>query len=122
MMRNTVLALMSAVLLSACATQPKTAEEFWFGQGERFGSNGYQLENSHLDRIKEKVPFEQQAYIDGYKKGKLSYCDPNHAFEKGIQGKRYEGQCDDFPDPVRVRAEWQRGWDAFIGMDFYRHR
>ena len=42
------------------------------------------------------------------------------AFEKGIQGTRYTDQCAGQPQEVMIKAEWQRGWDAFIGSDFYK--
>ncbi|WP_286294359.1 DUF2799 domain-containing protein [Vibrio apostichopi] len=108
--------------LSACSSSPQTASEFWYGQGERFGANGHVVDNDALVDIKKKVPFDESSYQEGYAKGKLEYCDPFRAFEKGIQGTRYDGQCIGMPQEVMTKAEWQRGWDAFIGADFYRVR
>ncbi len=33
-----------SILLTSCATVPTTPKEYWFGQGERFGSRGYSIE------------------------------------------------------------------------------
>ncbi|CAE6889907.1 DUF2799 domain-containing protein [Vibrio sp. B1FLJ16] len=112
-----ILALLS---ITACSSSPKTASEYWYGQGERFGANGYQYDNEILATLKESVTFDEQAYGHGYEAGKAEYCDPFKAFEKGIQGVRYNGQCVGQPQEIMIKAEWQRGWDAFIGSDFYK--
>ncbi|MDV6253137.1 DUF2799 domain-containing protein [Vibrio sp. EA2] len=114
--------LVSVVLLTlqACSANPKSAEDYWYGQGERFGANGYQYDNDILTTLKESVAFDEPSYKRGYKAGKAEYCDPFKAFEKGIQGIRYNGQCSDHPQEVMIKAEWQRGWEAFIGSDFYK--
>lgn len=109
---------LTVFLLLGCSSVPQTAEEYWFGQGERFGSRGYNIETDALAKMKEKVPFNEAAYLDGYNKGISEYCDPFQAFEKGIRGVRYTGQCDEQKEVVMIKAEWQRGWDAFIGYDF----
>lgn len=106
--------------LQACSTAPKTPAEYWYGQGERFGSNGYRYDNDVLANLKESVSFDEASYKAGYEAGKAEYCDPFKAFEKGIQGTRYTDQCADQPQEVMIKAEWQRGWDAFIGSDFYK--
>ena len=111
-----------AFSLVACSSSPKTASEFWYGQGERFGSRGYAIDNDSLVDIQEKVGFDESAYLAGYEKGKSEFCDPYKAFEKGIKGTRYTEQCADMPQEVMIKAEWQRGWDAFIGADFYKFR
>lgn len=109
--------LLLPLLLSACSSPPKTAEEYWFGQGERFGSRGYNIETDSLEKMKEKIPFNQAAYSEGYKKGINDYCDPFQAFNKGISGVRYVGQCDSQKEIVMIKAEWERGWQAFLAWD-----
>ncbi|GLR07041.1 DUF2799 domain-containing protein [Vibrio hyugaensis] len=106
--------------LQACTSSPRTPAEYWYGQGERFGSNGYQYDNDVLANLKEKKPFDEVSYKKGYEAGKAEYCDPFKAFEKGIQGVRYTDQCSGQDQEVMIKAEWQRGWDAFIGSDFYK--
>ncbi|MCG9631555.1 DUF2799 domain-containing protein [Vibrio sp. Isolate30] len=121
-MKRIISTLMFTLVLSACSQTPKTAAEFWYGQGERFGLHGYAINNDSLESVKEKVPFDEDAYKEGYLKGKAEYCDPFKAFEKGIRGTRYTGQCEGMPNEDMLKAEWQRGWDTFIGADFYRFR
>ncbi|ASM95603.1 DUF2799 domain-containing protein [Vibrio vulnificus] len=122
-MKNYSLAALCFIALAGCTSStPMTSEEFWFNQGYRFGVHGYQQESESLSAIKEKVPFEQNAYMQGYEKGKKEYCDPFHAFEKGIRGIRYTGQCSEYANEAMIKAEWQRGWDTFLGADFYRFR
>jgi hypothetical protein len=121
-MKYIISAALIVFSLSACTSQPKTGSEFWYGQGERFGSHGYSIDNDALTDIKDKVEFDESAYLAGYEKGKAEYCDPYKAFEKGIKGTRYTDQCLGMPQETMIKAEWQRGWDAFIGADFYRVR
>ncbi|MCF7354368.1 DUF2799 domain-containing protein [Vibrio sp. CK2-1] len=114
--------ILFVVLLASCTNKPVSPEDFWYGQGYRFGSNGYDFDNSQLPSLKEKVKFDEDSYQKGYLDGKKVYCDPDQAFNKGISGEKYTGQCDDSPQDVRIRVEWQRGWDAFIGADMIRVR
>ncbi len=119
-MRKMLIITLVSLFITACSSSPKTAEEYWYGQGERFGANGYQYDNDTLTALKESVSFDEQAYKSGYEVGKREYCDPFRAFEKGVQGIRYQGQCEDQPQEVMIKAEWQRGWETFIGSDFYK--
>lgn len=119
-MKNILVIPFVLLTLQACSSTPQTPEEYWFSQGERFGANGYQYDNHVLANLKEKTPFDEASYKQGYESGKAEYCDPFKAFEKGIQGIRYTDQCVGQPEEVMIKAEWQRGWDAFIGADFYR--
>lgn len=119
-MKKVLLVSVLFLTLQACSSNPKTAEEYWYGQGERFGANGYTYDNGILATLKESVAFDEQSYKNGYKAGKAEYCDPFKAFEKGRQGIRYDGQCSGQPQETMIKAEWQRGWEAFIGSDFYK--
>ncbi|USD64586.1 DUF2799 domain-containing protein [Vibrio sp. SCSIO 43136] len=117
-----ILLVVLSIALVGCTAQVKSPEEFWFGQGYRFGSAGYDQENSFLANIKERVPFDQKSYLAGYKKGLSEYCDPFEAFAKGRQGTLYTGQCDGHEQEIQIKADWQRGWDAFVGQDFFPSR
>ncbi|SON49294.1 DUF2799 domain-containing protein [Vibrio tapetis] len=108
------------VVVAGCSTKTLTADEYWYGQGYRFGMAGYDSDNRLLANLKDKVPFQSENYMQGYTDGKLEYCDPFSAFEKGISGTLYTGQCDGHKQQVMIEAEWQRGWDAFVGSDFFR--
>ena len=119
-MKKLLFVLFVLSTLQACASSPKTAEEFWYGQGERFGASGYQYDNNVLANLKKKASFDQASYKKGYEAGKAEFYDPFTAFSKGVQGIRYTGQCSGQPQEVMIKAEWQRGWDAFIGSDFYK--
>jgi len=121
-MKRIIFTLLFTGMLSACSQTPRTSSEFWYGQGERFGLHGFAIDNDSLESIKQKVPFDENSYKEGYAKGKMKYCDPYSAFEKGIRGVRYVDQCADMPQEDLLKAEWQRGWDAFIGADFYNFR
>ncbi len=110
---------LASIMLVACTSTPKTASEYWFGLGERLGSLGYSESITEINKYKEKVPFDELAYQKGYAKGKADYCDPSQAFNKGIGGIRYTGQCEGFSQESMIESEWRRGWEAFIGADFY---
>lgn len=105
-------------ILVGCTSSYQTNSDYWLGQGERLGRNGYPAESNLLLELKEKVPFDEHAYLAGYKKGKKEYCDPYRAFEKGVQGKRYQDQCLGMPQEIIIKTEWNRGWEVFIGASF----
>ncbi len=111
-----LVAVVSA-FIAACSSSSMTHQEYWFGQGERFGSTGMSIDNNVLEQMKQQRPFDEVSYVQGYQKGKLSYCDPYKAFEKGIQGTRYNEQCSGMPHEVMIKAEWQRGYDAFMSLE-----
>ncbi len=119
-MKKVLLVSFALWALQACSSSPRTAAEFWYGQGERFGANGYQYDNDIFKTLKKSVVFDEQSYKNGYEAGKAEYCDPFKAFEKGVRGIRYNDQCTGQPQEVMIKAEWQRGWDAFVGSDFYK--
>ncbi|MEZ8193599.1 DUF2799 domain-containing protein [Vibrio cortegadensis] len=119
-MKKLILCTCFIMTMTACAKNVQTDDEFWFSQGERLGRSGYGVESDILDRIKAKVPFQITPYSLGYQKGLLEYCNPYNAFAKGISGIRYNGKCEDHEQAVMIKVEWQRGWDAFIGADFYK--
>jgi hypothetical protein len=119
---RTLTFLTIATLVVACSSSHGTDEEYWFAKGERFGSLGYSYDNDKLTLLKEKVPFDEAAYLSGYEKGKEEFCDPYQAFEKGMQGQQYQGQCEGMKHEALIEADWRRGWDAFIGADFYKFR
>lgn len=118
---KTFIILAIGTLATACSSSPKTNAEYWFAKGERFGSLGYAYDNDRLTAIKDKAPFDEAAYSAGYKKGKEEYCDPFRAFEKGMQGLQYKGQCEGMRHEEMIEADWRRGWDAFLGSDPYKN-
>ncbi|MEL7292741.1 MAG: DUF2799 domain-containing protein [Pseudomonadota bacterium] len=122
MSKKNLITLFLLIGLQACSSSPKTPSDYWMGQGERVGAAGYAYKNIVIENLKTNVPFDEEAYKKGYESGKRKYCDPFKAFEKGMQGVKYTGQCLEYPQEAMIKAEWQRGWDAFIGADFYRQR
>ncbi len=119
-MKRVLFIVLILLALQACVSRSKTVAEYWYGQGVRFGANGYRYDNAILPTLKKSVAFDEESYKSGYRVGKAEYCDPFKAFEKGIQGIHYNGQCEGQPQEVMLKAEWQRGWDAFVGSDFYK--
>lgn len=105
--------------LTACSIQKQTLEEYWYGQGERLGRNGYQYNSETLKILKEKTPFKEIAYKEGYETGWQEFCDPYRAFEKGVQGKLYVAQCDGHPKEIMIKADWERGWQAFVSGEIF---
>lgn len=121
-MRNTV--LIALLFTAGCSTAPQSDDEFWYKQGYRLGSNGYSYQSQALTEIQQaqtKRSFIETDYRQGYQEGKAVYCDPFKAFDKGRAGVRYIGQCAGAENETMLRAEWERGWQAFIGMDFEFH-
>lgn len=116
---KSVISILTLLMLVACTTNPKTVSEYWYGLGERLGNLGYSDDIEELNRYKEQIPFDEKAFQEGYTKGKAKYCEPSQAFNKGISGIRYTGQCEGSSQEAMIESEWRRGWDAFIGADFY---
>lgn len=104
---------MSVLLLFGCAvTDADLAQEGdWYQIGYNDGIAGLlQRSNSSLSKL---GMVNQSEYDQGYMKGVDKYCNPNFAYQIGLNGQYYEGICDGLKDGNKFRMEWQRGWEQY---------
>ncbi|WP_105902493.1 DUF2799 domain-containing protein [Vibrio gangliei] len=118
-MRNYSNIVIFSFFILGCAHSVPTTEEYWYKQGFMLGVRGQFIDHAKLLIFKEDKQFDNQSYHRGYVDGKSDFCDPEQAFNKGISGIKYSDQCDEFSQHVRIKAEWQRGWEAFISMGLF---
>ncbi|MGV2987503.1 DUF2799 domain-containing protein [Vibrio sp. E150_011] len=104
-----------SLLLTACTSEPITVEQYWYKKGQRIGEVGIQDYGSSIEHFEKKGDFNESAFHKGYSYGKSLFCDPFQAFDKGLSGRKYSNQCEGVRNELLIRAEWQRGWQVFIG-------
>jgi len=98
MMLRFILPVLLSLTLSSCASLSK--EEClagnWNDIGFNDGRNGYRT--SYLNKHKKAcaeygVKADREAYLQGHKKGLLTYCTPSNARRVGERGSSYQGVC-----------------------------
>lgn len=92
-------AMISAVLLGACATIPEDqcAKTDWYELGLKDGRAGHSAERLVQHRevcAGVKVEPDELRYLQGRKVGINEYCEPENAFRDGMAGHEYRGVCD----------------------------
>jgi hypothetical protein len=107
------IALVSVLLLFGCAvTDADLAKDGdWYQIGYNDGIAGLlQRSNSSLSEL---GVVNQSEYDQGYMDGVDKYCNPNFAYQIGLNGQYYEGICDGLKGGNRFRMEWKRGWEQY---------
>jgi hypothetical protein len=110
-----------AVLISGCETISgqeckSAAATGWGSIGERDGARGRtvdELISGHTARcgLLDIVP-DQVAYRQGWVKGNVAYCAPDHAYSLGRAGKQFSsGVCSG--DVATSIARYNEGWRIF---------
>ena len=98
------------VLLAGCVSSETqlAADGNWHQIGYQDGVKGH-TERSYRDLSKLGAA-NQAEYDQGYEEGILEYCNPNVAYQIGLNGQEYMGVCDHLKSGQKFRMEWQRGW------------
>ncbi|MGD8173390.1 DUF2799 domain-containing protein [Vibrio sp. TRT 21S02] len=103
-----------------CSSSPTTYKQVWYKEGYRVGKAGYQENNRITNNLKNKLGnFDELSYSSGFYDGRKVFCKPEYAFSRGISGAKYNGQCEGHKNEVMIKADWERGWQAFISQSFY---
>ncbi|MBY6197576.1 DUF2799 domain-containing protein [Vibrio hangzhouensis] len=110
------------LMISACSNTPMNNQDYWRAKGYRLGELGYESNSEKVISQSQRENYDESAFMAGYASGREVYCSPESAFKKGIEGTKYKGQCEDSPNSIRIRAEWERGWHSFISMGTFRWR
>ncbi|WP_099610667.1 DUF2799 domain-containing protein [Vibrio fujianensis] len=63
--------------------------------------------------LSEVGPVKHNDYEKGYLEGITEYCNPNFAYQMGVNGQYYEGVCEGTEQAQKFRMEWQRGWNEY---------
>jgi hypothetical protein len=107
-----VLFLMSALVLSGCATLNKneclTAN--WYQIGYEDGARGFPDTRigSHREACaKHGISPDFRAYLDGHEEGVIRFCTAQNGFAQGKNGYQYAGIC-----PPALEGRFLDGYDA----------
>ncbi|MGY0634986.1 DUF2799 domain-containing protein [Luteimonas sp. A478] len=97
-MRLSVLAVVSTLLLSGCAsmTQGECLTGNWMRVGYEDGAAGHppsRLGNHEAACAAHGVGVDAQAYFDARERGLVEYCTPYGGFVAGRNGRTYQGVC-----------------------------
>lgn len=101
------------VLLTGCATTQSDLALMgnWQLLGYQDGVAGHEARTyQSLSLLGEA---DHADYQQGYLQGISEYCNPDFAYQMGLNGQYYSGVCDGSPQSQRFRMEWLRGWQAF---------
>ena len=103
-----ILAGMSILFLSGCATLNKEQclRGDWRGVGWMDGMNGepaVRIEQHREACAEYGVRPNEKFYMDGRAEGLRQYCEPDNAFQTGLDGKPYKGVCPPDIHPLFLR-------------------
>lgn len=96
-MRNLIMVLMLAGA-TGCATMSEhdCAGADWYSFGYQDGNSGrgYELANQRSAACtRHGFPMDHATYQQGREAGLASYCTPTRAYQNGVNGAGYSGQC-----------------------------
>ena len=120
MVRISLITLLTALLATGCATMKKeeclTAD--WYQIGYEDGAKGRQASRIGEHRkacSKYDITPDLQAYLSGRNQGLRLYCTPRNAYQLGLRGKSYRGQC-----PVDLNGHFIEAFNK--GRDVYHFK
>ncbi|MCG3730059.1 DUF2799 domain-containing protein [Vibrio cincinnatiensis] len=100
------------VLMGCVASENDLAEQGnWHQIGYNDGIAGYTSRS--YQALSELGPVKHNDYESGYLEGIAEYCNPNFAYQMGVNGQYYEGVCEGTDQAQKFRMEWQRGWNEY---------
>ncbi|TCM67529.1 uncharacterized protein DUF2799 [Acinetobacter calcoaceticus] len=92
-----LLLLSSVSLMQGCAIMSKneclSANWNLIGQNDGFNGNGSLMQKRAQACIKHKTVLDNEAYVQGYKKGLKNYCNPQTIFDYALQGRGTYQSC-----------------------------
>ncbi|MDW6016206.1 DUF2799 domain-containing protein [Vibrio plantisponsor] len=111
-MKKTITVVMVLGLLGCAATDSELAKEGnWYQIGYQDGMVGHSQRSYKI--LSELGDVQESDYENGYSQGITEYCNPNVAYQIGVNGQYYEGVCEGTDQAQRFRMEWQRGWNEY---------
>ncbi len=111
-MKKIIVMLVTAGLMGCAVTDSELAKQGdWYQIGYQDGMTGHsQRSYKTLSKLGD---VEESEYEHGYSEGIAEYCNPNFAYQIGLNGQFYEGVCEGMEHAQRFRMEWQRGWNEY---------
>lgn len=104
-------------LLTAC-TSVVDKKMNWFKLGEREAMRGSITLDKELffEKYSEDNASENSfsTFQNGYAQGLKTFCEVSNAFQYGIKGGNYHGQCEEFPRGVEFKYEWSKAYQQFM--------
>lgn len=115
-MRKIITIFILSIGLFSC-TSSKMKQEItvgnWFAVGEFDGNAGFiKKSEASLQKLNSKYSekaLDHTAYLDGYKQGLQTYCQPNNGYVVGAQGLPYRNVCQKLTTGNKFYQEWLRG-------------
>ncbi|QXO17900.1 MULTISPECIES: DUF2799 domain-containing protein [Vibrio] len=111
-MKTILLMLVTIGLWGCAATESELAAQGnWYQIGYNDGIAGHT--QRAYKKLAELGSASQSDYHQGYLDGVSEYCNPDFAYQMGVNGQYYEGVCEGTKQAQRFRMEWQRGWNEY---------
>ena len=110
--------ILTVAVLAGCSTyaqQKQLAQENrWEQVGLLDGQIGhYQKNSAELKQFGAISDAAMNEYKQGYQKGVVEFCQPEAAFKRGLNGKKYKGQCSGQSNESNVVKRWQDGMNEY---------
>ena len=114
-----VLCLLGSLLLIGCSNQAQLTalaeQNDWQQIGEIDGQSGHyqrgEVELAELSSLSEGAYYQ---YKVGYLAGIENYCQPDRAFQHGLDGNLYRGQCANTGNEAQAIEQWKQGYDTYM--------
>jgi len=111
-MKNIMLVVVVAGLCGCAASDSELAKSGdWYQIGYQDGVIGHSQRSYKV--LSELGDVQESDYENGYSVGINEYCNPDFAYQIGVNGQYYEGVCEGTDNAQKFRMEWQRGWNEY---------
>jgi len=105
-------------ILIGCSGLPEQAQlaqkNEWYDVGILDGKLGhYQRAKFELKQLNVLTNSAYEEYKKGYAIGLEKFCSPDYAYEHGIDGVEYQGQCANTAQEEVAIQRWSEGYQSF---------
>lgn len=115
---NKILFILTSLLLLGCSNNEKLVnlaqQDQWEQVGFIDGNSGhYQRGKPELEKLSMLTNNDYETYKKGYTEGVNLFCQPQRAYQHGLDGQEYQGQCVNTSEERLIIEEWQKGYDIY---------
>ncbi|MFC3022754.1 DUF2799 domain-containing protein [Vibrio zhugei] len=98
------------LVLAGCSSSPAKLQgkSNWYQVGYKDAIRGN--DERSFTTLSSLNATQESSYEAGYADGLEQYCNPDRAYQIGLNGQGYQGTCDHTKSGQKFRLEWQRGW------------
>ncbi|PSW20824.1 DUF2799 domain-containing protein [Photobacterium sanctipauli] len=114
-----ITAILASIFLFGCsATDTQLAkQDQWEQLGFNDGARGkHQRSATELTFLTVVDQDQVEKYNNGFVRGNAQFCNLDTAYENGLYGKKYQGQCFDYEHEPELVSAWHKGYERYVIM------